>query len=393
MNANREALRILRVADVADNRAGGMTRMMHFGADALRRDGHDVSLLLREQIALDCPFVLRRFLVPWRVLRRIYQRREQFDVVEIHEPLAAPYAAARRRDRSLPPLVVLSHGLEERALTASISYHQKKRLAFALHRRLFPLSTIWQARYAVRHADHVLCCNQDDIDFLVSEGVPKERLSRNINGVSDSFLEQARPRGEGRDGWLFVGSWIVRKGTLDLVPAMTRVLRRHTNSRFTAIGTGCDADVVTGAFPADVRDRVRAVRRVDDDALAAECRAHVVFVLPSMFEGQPLSMFEAAAAEMAIVTTKICGMKDFIRDGENGRLVPVGDPEALERALETATAEAPVLGPRARADAMAGHTWRHAANRLVDAYRKAVFETAVPSTARPSASQGGNGNG
>jgi hypothetical protein len=35
-------MKILRVADVPDHRAGGMARMMHFSADALRADGHEV---------------------------------------------------------------------------------------------------------------------------------------------------------------------------------------------------------------------------------------------------------------------------------------------------------------------------------------------------------------
>ena len=346
--------------------------MMHFGADELRRDGHQVSLLFREQLALDCPFVLRRFLAPLRTLQWIRRHRGEFDVVELHEPLAAPYALARRRDRSLPALIVLSHGLEERSLTASIAYHRHKRLPFPLQRRLFPLSIVWQAQYAVRHADHVLCCNQDDIDFLVSEGVPAARLSRNINAVSDTYLSLARPQGEDRSGWLFLGSWLTRKGTMDLVPAMTAVLRRHRQWRFTAAGTGCDVPVVTRQFPEDVRSQIDVLPHIDtDDALAALCRSHAVCVLPSYFEGQPLVIFEAGAAEMAIVTTNICGMKDFVHDGESGRLVPVGDPAALERALDEAVLHAGDWGPRARAGVITGHTWRHAADRLLEAYRSA----------------------
>lgn len=97
-----------------------------------------------------------------------------------------------------------------------------------------------------------------------------------------------------------------------------------------------------------------------------------MFVLPSFYEGQPLVIFEAGAAEMAIVTTNVSGMKDFIRDGENGRLVPVGDPLALARTLESAMGEAPRLGPTARADVQAEHLWPHAARRLLDAYRHAI---------------------
>jgi glycosyltransferase involved in cell wall biosynthesis len=39
--------------------------------------------------------------------------------------------------------------------------------------------------------------------------------------------------------------------------------------------------------------------------------------LPSYFEGQPLTMLEAAAMGLAILTTNICGMADFIENGIN----------------------------------------------------------------------------
>jgi glycosyltransferase involved in cell wall biosynthesis len=371
--SSKPSLRILRAADVADNRSGGMSRLMHFGADELRAAGHTVSFLFREQLALDVPFALRRFAAPLRAVAWIRARRDQFDVVEVHEPLAASYARARQRDRSLPPLVVLSHGLEEQGHKATITYHATKGLPFSLKRRLFPMSIVWQAAFAVRHADHVLCSNQDDIDYLAGQRVPREQLSRHLNGVTDEFLALAQPTGEARRGWLFVGSWLVRKGTLDLVPAITSLLRRHRDWHFTAAGTGCDADVVTRAFAEDVRSQVRVLPHIaSDQALATLCRQHAVFVLPSVYEGQPLVMFEAAAAEMAIVTTNVCGMKDFIRDGHNGRLVPVGEPAQLERSLEAAMSEAPTLGPRARADVIEGHTWRRSAARLEEAYRAAI---------------------
>lgn len=358
---------------MADNRLGGVSRLMHFGADELRAEGHTVTLLFREQLPLNVPFAWRRFLAPRRAAAWIIERRHEFDVVEMHEPLAAPYARARARDRSLPPLVVLSHGLEEQGHKATIEYFRQKGRPLSFKRRLFPMSIVWQAAFAARHADHMLCSNQDDIDYLVTKGVSRAKLSRHLNGVTDAFLELAKPQGEERSGWLFVGSWLERKGTLDLVPAMTSLLRKHRDWHFTAAGIGRDATEVTTQFPEDVQSQLRVLPDVtSDSALAALFRMHAVFVLPSVYEGQPLVMFEAAAAEMAVVTTNVCGMKDFIRPGENGRLVPVGDPQALEQALEASMTDVATLGPQARADVLSGHTWHHSAARLLEAYRAAI---------------------
>jgi len=59
-----------------------------------------------------------------------------------------------------------------------------------------------------------------------------------------------------------------------------------------------------------------------------------VFVLPSFFEGQPLSLLQAMALGVACVTTNCCGQKDLIEDGESGLLVAPGDAEALAGAVE-----------------------------------------------------------
>ena len=67
--------------------------------------------------------------------------------------------------------------------------------------------------------------------------------------------------------------------------------------------------------------------------LAALYHEHAVFAFPSTFEGQPLVLLEAAASGLAIATTRTCGMKDFVSDGQNGLLVEVGDAEGFARAV------------------------------------------------------------
>ena len=63
-------------------------------------------------------------------------------------------------------------------------------------------------------------------------------------------------------------------------------------------------------------------------------RASDIFVLPSRFEADPMSIMEAMAVGLPCVVTDT-GENDYlVRQGRNGFVVPPEDPEALARALE-----------------------------------------------------------
>jgi glycosyltransferase involved in cell wall biosynthesis len=58
-----------------------------------------------------------------------------------------------------------------------------------------------------------------------------------------------------------------------------------------------------------------------------------VFCLPSTFEGLPLSVLEAWAARVPVIATAVVGIKELIRHGEDGCLVPLGEPKKMAEAL------------------------------------------------------------
>lgn len=357
-----------------------MSRAMYGTGDALANAGHQVDYLFNEHFRSQVPEKLRRFTVPFRIATLIClrHRKHPYDVVEIHEPLAATYCIQRRYKKNMPPLTVFSHGLEERGWKAELEYRKQKGLQVSVKQRYSPLSVILQARYAVRHCDQVVCTNLADLAYLSEANVPETRLSLVHNGIDEDLLAAGKSSQEEtvkRDGLLFVGSWLVRKGVLDIVPAVSTVLNKYRGLTFTVAGSGLDEESVKREFPESVRQQITVIPRFSGNkTLISLYQNNSILILPSYFEGQPLVMIEAAAFGMAIVTTNVCGMIDFVEDGINGLLINPGDDQALTtRLAELINNQERVhqIGKKARATAEQ-HTWTESARHLLRAYERAI---------------------
>jgi glycosyltransferase involved in cell wall biosynthesis len=91
-----------------------------------------------------------------------------------------------------------------------------------------------------------------------------------------------------------------------------------------------------------------------------ELAAADLVVIPSVWESGPLVLAEALLLRRPVVATPVGMVPEVVRDGESGRIVPIGDARALADAM------ADLLGDPARADAMA-EKGRAAVQRVLQA--------------------------
>jgi glycosyltransferase involved in cell wall biosynthesis len=57
------------------------------------------------------------------------------------------------------------------------------------------------------------------------------------------------------------------------------------------------------------------------------------FIMPSRWEGIPLTLLEAMGCGLPVISTKVGRAPEIIQDGVNGRLTPMADPQALAAAI------------------------------------------------------------
>jgi glycosyltransferase involved in cell wall biosynthesis len=140
----------------------------------------------------------------------------------------------------------------------------------------------------------------------------------------------------------FAGRLLWPKGVGEFANAARALKGRGVKARFVLIGEP-DGDNPDSVQPAQLKEweanGVVELWGKREDMPAVLPSVHVV-CLPSVYgEGVPKILLEAAACGRPVVTTDWPGCRDAVRSGETGLLVPPGDSEGLQAALERLVAD------------------------------------------------------
>lgn len=171
-------------------------------------------------------------------------------------------------------------------------------------------------------------------DFFASLGVPRERIVSLPNPVVlPATLPERLRRSSVR--LVYLGLFARSKGVFDLIDALTR-LRPEVlgRTRLVLAGNGDSRqvrDLVERRGLArfvEVRDWLSPTER---DRLLASADA---FVLPSYAEGLPMSLLEAMAWGLPVISTAVGSIPEHVHEGAQGLLVTPGDVSELAGAIE-----------------------------------------------------------
>lgn len=322
-------------------REAGAAGVVFNHAEQLEKFGHQVDCWFLDDILPSprWPGRFRDLEFAAAVSSRIRRQRRQYDVANVHAPLGCIYGLSRRwfPSEDLPPYVFTMHGCEQRFVQMMRLEHKKGRAVnFAFKNR------VWHRLYhqtlfdlAISTADYGAVVNREG--WLISElsyGQPPGRIWYVPNGVSEPFFQTRTFERGPASRLLYVGTWLDRKGVYYLVDAFTALAARSPELRLTIAGCIIPAEKVKAYFTPEFRDRISVLPFVPRDAMPSLYASHDIFVFPSLMEGMPLTLLEAMAGAMPVVTTNTCGMSDLIEDGTNGLLVPAADAPALGAAIE-----------------------------------------------------------
>ncbi|MGB7283440.1 MAG: glycosyltransferase family 4 protein [Candidatus Acidiferrum sp.] len=273
------------------------------------------------------------------VARRIWKEGEYFDVVNLHAAWGCVYGAWRRtfKMRGAPPYVMTMNGSEERCVQAIRVEHRKGHARnFGWKNRLWHRvyhQTMYD--YSIKTAQYGAVVNREAWIYAELKYKRESGLIWYVpNGVEERFFLQREYWDKAACDLLFVGTWLDRKGVYYLTDGFGLAAKKFPRMRLTVAGTSVQEEEVKGVFAPDLRDRVSVIPFVKREEIPELYARHDIFVFPSLVEGMPLTLLEATAIGMPIVTTNTCGMADVVEDDFNGLLVPPASEEKLAEGIE-----------------------------------------------------------
>jgi len=199
-------------------------------------------------------------------------------------------------------------------------------------------------RLLLRKQDRIAGCGGSVQQALINnEGLPEHRVELVYNGVDLDDLATApagarttirREFGFADDD--FVAVQVARlhelKDHQTALRAIDRARKQCPQIRLLIAGDGEERSAIEATIvERNLHDNVVLAGSRDD--VSSLLAASDAFLLTSISEGIPLTVIEAMAAELPVISTSVGGLPEMIEDGVSGYLCSAGDDESLAQRL------------------------------------------------------------
>ena len=285
----------------------------------------------------------------------------------VHAQIAGQYAVAAYS--SGRPFILTLHGV--RYLEANL----RTRLLDRLYRNRVVAR---EERKSIRNARNIISINPF-IDECFS-GLLKGQVKHIENPVADKWFDIED--GGRESGILYAGRITPRKDILTLLEAFRIVQAECPEAKLRIAGAADNPDptryfdkMKSYVSAHGLTESVRFLGNLSESALLAEYANNAVFVLAAVLETAPMSIAQAQAAGRLVVATDAGGCRHMISSGESGVIVPIGDHEALAKALIERIKDQPgsmLMRRKTREDAFARYRADVIARKTADFYREVL---------------------
>lgn len=297
-----------------------------------------------------------------RLLPTLWRETGKSDVVHIHDVfylssiIAACFAYFRHK-----PIVLMQH--------VELVSHSSK-LIRAIQRMVYATTG-----HLIFHlSSRILILNDRVNEFIQNYNIAKEKIQFLPNGVDTNLFYPAKDNeaemtrikfglSARKPVALFVGRYVDKKGF--------HMLKDATDGAYQLVFAGGETDL------ADTLDTVY-LGRLNQAELATLYRAANIFILPSNSEGFPLSIQEAMASGLPVITTDDPGYATYNIDRSRLKLITNPDSNNIKLTIKECLsdrAQLKLMSAYSRNYALNSFSWASITSQLEDVYRQILSAT------------------
>ena len=322
-----------------------------------------------EFISMCCGGFPEPFTFGFRAHRFLRMRRNGYDV--IHDNQSLSYGLLQIADSGYPTVATIHHPITvDRDMELVSAGNWLRRLKI---RRWYSFLAM-QKRVARRLAKIITVSECSKRDISREFRLPGDRFSVVPNGINADFFYPLTGIPRSEDMILVTNSADTPlKGLRYLLEAVAEI-RRVRPVRLVVIGKPKEKGAIERLVKElSLGDIVRFTGRIADREFARYYAEATMAVIPSLYEGFGMPAGEAMACGVPVISTTGGALPEVV--GDAGILVPPGDVPALRQAVLALLADPEKrrhLAAAGIARVRNSLTWRHAAQKTVEAYREVI---------------------
>jgi len=237
------------------------------------------------------------------------------DIVHF-QGLYYPYSLCAAFVPSKYPVLLTLHGIKERRFKRKRAY-------------IFGIFYLMLKKYSILKIKNIIAVTPYEKAYL--QQYTNSRIYVIPNGVEDKYFRVKSSCVTNK--LLFVGGITQRKGLLDLINAMKKVVNKISTANLDIIG----APISKWYYVAVKRQirlnkltrNIKLLGYLNDDELIRKYQETSIFVLPSYEESQGIVLLEAMACGKPVVASNVGGIPYVVENGKTGLLFKCGNIKEL----------------------------------------------------------------
>lgn len=300
------------------NRLAGNKKVLYGGSFPVY--DHNGKYLIRSKIGLLNYIIQKRLFNRSKIGVRNralvnYLKREKIDVVFAEYGTVGAMVTQACKMAGVP-LVVNFHGADIYQKDSYLTYREYYKTMFA-------------------YASAVVAVSTDMVARLIDAGAPQNKVHWNPCGVDTGKFKPVDVA-KSNPFFLSVGRFVEKKSPVSVVKAFGLITRSVPDARLWMVGTGPLYDETRQLIEdLHLSDKITLAGALPSDKIIALFQQTRCFVQHSVTapdgdqEGTPVTILEAGASGIPIVSTQHAGIKQAVLDKKTGYLVPEHDIEAM----------------------------------------------------------------